>query len=258
MSLTSCEEVIELELENAESKIVIDAVLDVTTQNARVLLTKSNGFYEAVELDFVADAIVNLTLIDGTIINLPMVQNGVYFATGINVMEDDVVTITVIDDEATYVATEKVPHNITIDSLEIIPTDNAGPNGGGPFGGGDIQYYQIFTHWKDVENKESFYRIKVRVNDTLQTGLITISNDINRNGAAFSQPVFQSFEAGDTVGVELLSIDEGSYRYLNDLSSSGPGFGATTPFNPKSNFTNDALGYFGIVKSNVETVILPE
>lgn len=258
-SLTSCEEIIVLDLENAESKIVIDAVVDATAQNARVILTKSNGFYDPITLDFVADATVNLTLADGSIVNLPMLQDGIYVAFGINVAEGDELTLTVIDGDGNeYKATENVPHNVAIDSLEVIATSNAGPGGGGgPFGGGDVQYYQIFTHWQDVADKESFYRIRALVNDTLQAGLITLSNDVNRNGEAFSQPVFQTFEEGDTVTMQLLSIDAGSYRYFSDLAGAGgPGFGSTTPFNPKSNFTNNALGYFGIVRTDEKTVIL--
>lgn len=258
MSLISCEEVIELDLENAESKIVIDAVVDATAQNARVILTQSNGFYDPITLDFVADATVNLTLADGSIVDLPMLQDGIYVAFGINIAEGNELTLTVIDGDGNeYKATEKVPHSVAIDSLQLIPTSNAGPGNGGPFGGGDVQYYQIFTHWQDVADKESFYRIRATVNDTLQAGLITILDDVNRNGEAFSQPVFQTFEEGDTVTMQLLSIDAGSFRYFNDLSAvQGQGFNSTSPFNPKSNFTNQALGYFGIIKTDEKTVIL--
>ena len=258
MSLTSCEEVIVLELENAEPKIVIDATVNATAQTAQVLLTKSNGFYDDINLDFVADATVNLTLADGSNVNLPMVQDGIYIAFGINVVEGDELTITVIDGEGVeYKATENVPHAVAIDSLQLIPTDDGGPGNGGPFGGGDVQFYQIFTHWQDVADKESFYRIRATVNDTLQNGLIVLSDDVNRNGQAISQPVFQTFEEGDTVTMQLLSIDEGSYFYFNGLSGSGPGFGSTTPFNPKSNFSNQALGYFAVVRTDEITVILP-
>ncbi|MFK7948335.1 MAG: DUF4249 domain-containing protein [Saprospiraceae bacterium] len=259
MSLASCEEVIELDLENATPKIVIDAAVDATAQNARVILTKSNGFYDDINLDFVADATVNLTLADGSIVNLPMIQDGIYGTFGLNISEGDNLTLTVIDGESNeYKATEKVPHNVTIDSLQIIPTDNAGPGGGGPFGGGDVQYYQIFTHWQDEVDEESFYRIRASVNDTLQTSLITLSDDINRNGDAFSQPVFQTFEEGDTVTIQLLSLDNGSFRYFSDLSNvQGQGFNSTTPYNPNSNFDNGALGYFSVFRKDEQTVILP-
>ena len=259
MTLASCEDIIELDLENAEPKIVIDATVDATTQTALVILTKSNGFYDDINLDFVNDATVNLTLADGSNVNLPMVQDGIYGTFGLNISEGDDLILTVIDVENNeYKATETVPHDIAIDSLQIIPTDNAGPGSSGPFGGGDVQYYQIFTHWQDVENEESFYRIRASVNDTLQTSLITLSDDINRNGDVFSQPVFQTFEEGDTVTIQLLSLDEGSFRYFSDLSNvQGQGFNSTTPYNPKSNFDNEALGYFSVFRKAEQTVILP-
>lgn len=259
MTLASCEEVIVLDLENAEPKIVIDAVVDATAQNARVILTKSNGFYDDINLDFVNNATVNLTLADGSIVNIPMIQDGIYVTFGLNVVEGDELKLTIIDSESNeYKATTTVPHEVVMDSLQIIPTDNGGRGGGGPFGGGNVQYYQIFTHWQDVVDKESFYRIRSTVNDTLQTGTLNLVDDINQNGDVFSRPIFQNFEEKDTVTIQLLSIDESSYRYLDDLSGvQGQGFNSSTPYNPKSNFDNGALGYFGIYRLDERTVILP-
>lgn len=256
MSLTSCEEVITLELENAAPRVVIESTVDATNQIATVFLTKSNGFYEDISLNVVTDAMVNLTLADGSIINLPMIQDGLYAAFGFNVVEGDILTITVVDSESNeYKATEKVPHDIALDSLQVIEQEGGrfGPGGGN----GEVSY-QIFSHWQDVADKESFYRIRSTVNDTLQAGSYNLTDDISRNGMAISQPIFQGFESGDTVKIELYSIDKGSYLYFNDLSAvQGQGFNSTTPYNPKSNFTNNALGYFGIIRSDEKTVILP-
>lgn len=260
MILTSCEDVIELDLENAAPKLVIDATVDATAGTTQVILTMSNGFYDDINLDFVNDATVNLTLADGSIVNLPMIQDGLYGAFGLNISEGDELTMTVIDGTGNeYKATEKVPYAVAIDSLEIIPTNSAGPNGGSPFGGGG-QFYQVFTHWQDDANQENFYRIRAIVNDTLQTNLITMIDDINLNGEAISRPVFQSFEAGDTVTIQLLSMDEGSYLYFSDLTEIiGQGLNnSTTPFNATSNFDNDVLGYFSIFRKDEETIILPE
>jgi len=44
--MTSCEDVIELDLETSEPQTIIEATIDATTQTATVLLTKSNGFYD--------------------------------------------------------------------------------------------------------------------------------------------------------------------------------------------------------------------
>jgi len=262
MTLTSCEDVIELDLENAAPKLVIDATVDATARTTQVILTMSNGFYDDINLDFVNDATVNLTLADGSTVNLPMIQDGFYGAFGLNISEGDELTMTIIDGTGNeYKATEKVPYAVAIDSLETIETSSAGPGGGSPFGGsGGGQFYQIFTHWQDDVNQENFYRIRAIVNDTLQTSLITLTDDINLNGEAISRPVFQTFEAGDTVTMQLLSMDEGSYLYFSDLAEIiGQGLNnSTTPFNATSNFDNDVLGYFSIFRKDEETIILPE
>ena len=54
-----------------------------------------------------------------------------------------------------------------------------------------------------------------------------------------------------------MSIDEATYKYYSDLASiQSSVFDATTPFNPKSNFDNDALGYFGIWYSDVKAIVV--
>lgn len=259
ISFTACEDVIILDLENGDPQMVIEANVDVNNQTASVFLSKSNGFYDDVNLVTVSDAIVNLTLADGSIVNLSLLQDGLYLATGLNVSVGDELTMSVIDNEGNeYEATTSVPHTVVMDSLQIVPTDGGGPgSGGGPFGGGNTKYYQIFTHWTDVADQESFYRIRVTLNDTLQAALYTLVDDANFDGNALSRPVFQSFKEGDTVKIELMSIEEESFRYFNDLSAvQGQGFNSTTPYNPKSNFNNNALGYFGIFQVDEEIVIL--
>jgi hypothetical protein len=254
MSFTSCEEIIELDLENAEPKLVIEANVDVTNQTATVFLTKSNGFYDDISLNVITDATVNLTLADGSILNLPMISDGFYAAFGINAAEGDELVMSVVDgDEKVYEATENVPHEVALDSLEFIAR-----TGGFGLGGGDADTtYQVFVHWQDVADKESFYRIRSILNDTLQTGTYSLADDIGFDGTAFSTPLFSFFETGDTVTIQILSIDDGSFRYFSDLSAAqGQGFGSTTPYNPKSNFDNNALGYFGISRTDEETVIM--
>lgn len=262
VALTSCEEVIVLDLENDEPRLVIEAVVDASAQTATVILTKSNGFYDDVSLDLEVGASVELTLADGSTVALSEIQDGLYFAAGIQVTEADELTMTVIDNAGNqYVSTTSVPHDILIDSLDIVEATGGGPGGGvgNPFGGDTTTapQYQIFTYWNDIPNKESFYRIRAVLNDTLQAEVYTMVDDIGSDGEELFRPFFQAFETGDTVTIQLLSLDEDSYNYFNELSAvQGQGQNSTTPFNPKSNFDNNALGYFGIMKMDSRTVIL--
>ena len=254
----SCEEVIVLELENDEPRLVIEAVVDASTRTATVILTKSNGFYDDVNLDLETGATVQLTLADGAIVELEEKENGFYLAVNVEVTEGDELTMTIIDQAGTqYQATTTVPHDVLLDSLDIVE-GSGGPAGGSPFGGSDtVTQYQIFTFWNDVPNKESFYRIRAIVNDTLQAGVYTMVDDIGNDGQQLFRPFFQTFESGDIVTIQLLSLDKASYDYFEQLSAvQGQGPNSTTPFNPESNFDNNALGYFGIMKKDMRTVVL--
>jgi hypothetical protein len=253
MGMTSCEEIIELDLENAEPRLVIEAVVDAGSGNGIVYLTKSNGFYDPISIELVGGATVTITQADGTEIALSSLVDGVYLAGGIVANEGDTLSISVIDGEGNeYKASAKTPHSVAIDSLEIV---ELGGNGG-PFSS-DERIYQIFTHWQDKGGTESFYRVRATVNDTLQANVYTLADDLLLEGEAITIPFFQPFEGGDTVDIQLLSIDKSSYIYYNNLSSiQGGGFGSSSPFNPNSNFDNNALGYFGVLRFDSQTVIL--
>ncbi len=255
VGMSSCEEIIELDLSNSEPRLVIEAAVDAESGAGIVSLTKSNGFYDPISLELVTGATVTITQADGTEIAFGSLADGIYIGTGIVAEEGDVLSILVVDSEGNeYKANSTTPHSVSIDSLELIELER----GGGSFGGGDEEkLYQVFTHWQDKAGTESFYRVRATVNDTLKTNVYTLADDLLEEGEAMSRPFFDIFEGGDTVEIQLLSIDKPTYIYYDNLSSI-QGFGSSTPFNPKNNFDNNALGYFGVFRLDTETVILPE
>jgi hypothetical protein len=251
LSLASCEEVIELDLKNDEPKLVIEAKVDANTQIATVLLTMSNGFYDAITLELVNNATIQITESDGTIKDLPLISDGLYMTNNIQLADGDELSIAVIDGNGKeYNAKASVPHIVSIDSLSVMPSPRPGQSSAEPIS-------EIFTYWQDAANVESFYRVRALRNDTLLQSYRLI-DDFGLDGEQLFQPSFDTFIAGDTATIQVLSIDEVSYRYFSDLAAvqgGGPG-GSTTPFNPKTNFDNNALGYFGIFRMDVETVIV--
>lgn len=257
MGMTSCEEIIELDLKNAEPRLVIEAVVDAGSGTGIVYLTKSNGFYDPISIELVAGATVTITQADGAEVALNSFADGIYLGTGIVANEGDTLSILVTDSDGNeYRAKAKTPHSVAIDSLEIIEV-GGGRAGGGPFGGDGDKVYQIFTHWQDKGGTESFYRVRATVNDTLQANVYTLADDLLLEGEAMTIPFFQTFEGGDTVTMQLLSIDKSTYTYYDNLSSiQGGGFSSSTPFNPNGNFDNNALGYFGVLRLDSKTVVL--
>jgi hypothetical protein len=78
-----------------------------------------------------------------------------------------------------------------------------------------------------------------------------VYSDRNSDGrqAALRGPSFSAY--GTSVRVEVISIDKATYEYLRALEGISGENGLEVPdvfrindFNPKSNITNDALGYF--------------
>ena len=68
------------------------------------------------------------------------------------------------------------------------------------------------------------------------------------------------FTTGDTVRVDLLSIDKASYdcfNTLNDILTSDRSPTSLAPANPNTNLTNGALGYFAAYSISSKMVVLP-
>lgn len=255
IGLSSCEEVIILDLENDEPKLVIEAVVDAKAESVSVLLTKSNGFYEDISLAGVNTATITLTLADGSAVNVPFVANGLYTATGITTAVNDALSITINDGEGnTYTASARTPNATTIDSLSTEEI-TFGP---GSDRDGDNPRFRVFTYWQDLASVENYYRIRAFKNDTLQANIYTLVDDIGNDGNQIFRPFSDAFESGDVVRIQLLALDKSTFTYFSDLSViQGDGPNSSSPFNPHSNFDNDALGYFGILQIDEQVMVIP-
>lgn len=260
--LTSCEEVIILDLENDEPQLVIEAVVDATLGTVSVQLTQSNGFYDNDAPKTFDGADIKLITTNGESLAVPLIQSGRYFATGFEFEEGEELEIQITDEQGQlHTAMAIVPHPVSIDKLESVETNFGGRGGGGGLGGrndSDTQLFQVVTHWLDAPEEASFYRIKAYENEQFLANAYTMIDDISRDGDMLSRPVFDTFEEGSEVQIQLLSLDKGMYLYFFDLSNiqgQGGGGGSTTPYNPKGNFEN-ALGYFGIQQSDTRVIVL--
>ncbi len=247
--LAACEEVITLDLENDAPQLVIEAVADATLGILSVQLTQSNDFYDNSLPKTIDGASIELKRASGERIAIPLVTSGRYFMDELIFEAGERLEIQIIDEEnQLHLASAIVPHAIRIDELEAMER-NFGRNS-------DTQKFQVFTHWLDVAEKESFYRIKTFRNTDFLANSYTVVDDLNMEGERLSRPSFTTFEAGDSIQIQLLSINEEMYTYFLDLANiQGEGPGSTTPYNPKGNFDN-ALGYFGVQQFDTQLIIL--
>jgi hypothetical protein len=245
-----CEEVIQVDLKTSEQRIVIEAIIDAEDGISSVLISKTGSFYQTDEFEKISGASVILTLPNGNQLQLADSGNGSYGMHNILLSPGDVVNIKIITpDNITYLASSSVPIPVPLDSLSIEQIDR-------PFGG--KANYLLSAIWFDPEDSENFYRLRITKNDTLQANLYSLADDRVRNGIRITQPISGGgFKKSDEVIVEMLSVDKNYYDYFSQLNNiEGRGFMAPTPFNPKGNFSNDALGYFGIYYKSAKRITI--
>lgn len=245
---TSCEDVIELELEDTTPRIIIDGTLNMTTQTARVIFTKSNGFYDDTTPVFVSGVSAVLQNESGTSVTLSETTPGTYVAENVVANPGEKWTIELESEGVVYSAATTAPYPAVLDTL-IAEIEQR------PFGG--ETEVRMFSEWDDQVGVPNFYRLRPYQNDTLIAQSYNLTNDDFSDGKRIRTPIMQEFDLGKLVKMELLSVDQNYYRYFLELSSVvGNGFNASNPYNPIGNFDNDALGYFGIFSVSSKEVQL--
>ncbi|MCX6225317.1 MAG: DUF4249 domain-containing protein [Bacteroidia bacterium] len=249
--LTSCEEVIKLDLKNSAPRMVIDATLDASAGKCLVRLSRSLDFYQTDTAVSLMGATVDLISGSGGITELAEISPGVYSASNIAVASEEVFRIEVmVTADERYTAWSKTPESVKLDSLKVV-TGISDPGPTSP------PIFLVKPKWKDPAGVANYYRFKVTTKGKPQTGF-TITNDEPFDGTEVDMQLSDfEFAFGDTVRFEFVSIDSVSYSYFSQVNDMAlPGFVSATPYNPIGNFDNGALGYFGIYYSEVWDTII--
>lgn len=257
---TSCEKVIEIDLDDAEQKLVIEAEMSSLENQSYVKLSKSLGVSSTEQFEHVSNAAISISDDQGNTFNLieETLNPGTYSVSGLKTEANRVYNLNVVADGQTYTATSASNTVPVLDSLSFVPT--SGNGFGAP--AGEAQNYLIFYHFNDPAGEENYYQFKITnlTDPTKESGTFYIVSDNLFNGQDYAAPFFADFaEAGDEVMVELISMDESNYRYLFTLANTLD----TSPFsaapaNPASNLSNEALGYFGAFAVDTMYLTLPE
>jgi len=250
----SCEEVIQLDLDSAAPRTVIEGVVDAGSGVCSVHLTTTADYYSTLPINTIPGAVITLSFNNGTTQSLTDSGNGGYGLTGLSLKHGDKVSITIVTpDNVSYNASVITPLKTILDSIFAEPL-KGGP---GP-GGGQKDQYQVVVLWRDSAFVNNFYRLKITVNDTVNADQYSLLNDELLDGKVFRQPVSGGrVNRLDSVIVELLSVDKAYYEYFRQYARGrGPNSGSTTPYNPRGNFDQEVLGYFGVVYRSQKKIVV--
>lgn len=248
ISFASCEDIIEIDVQDSEPKIVVDALLNVVEQTATVRLSKTTPLYSTDTTVVDLNATVSIVDEAGNSTPLSQVTVGEYVASDLNVQAGQDMTLVVEVDNEIYSGSAIVPEFVELAKVDTLQTAFT-------FGDTTVVFYQVAMEWIDILDVDNFYRLQSYVNDTLETGQYFLYADTQNNGIAMNRPIMSFYQPGQNITLELYSTNESYYDfYLQVASIQEQGFGGTTPFNPQGNMFdsdgNHILGNFGIIQSS--------
>lgn len=244
----ACEEVIELPLNNANQKIVVEAFTSNIEGRSYVKLTKTSNVYTTNDFETVSGATVIITDSDGNnyLFKEDSIAEGVYIYPGYKVEPNKTYYLKVEADGQEITGTSSSSNTPSI-SLVV-----AGPKGALPeelqegLGFFPDTTRLIFYLFPDPAPIGDNYRIIAYINgekdNTLYYGNDVLGSGIEVGGVLFGADV----DSGDIVHMELMTMDKTNYDYyysLDNNTDTGPF--AATPSNPVTNISENALGYFG-------------
>lgn len=253
--LISCEETTELDLRQTPSRMVIEGLVTNKPNYQSVKITRSTAFYASGSAPRVTDASVVVT--DDTGETFAFVHNprnhpdsaGIYVPqpafTG---TIGRTYTLRVDVDGASYEATDMMYSVTAIDSLEFRVNENQQEDPEEP---GKI--YEMLLYAREPQDEDNFYLFKYYRNDSLTVFNPTdiyYSNDelLGENIGGIPSPVY--YGTGDKARLEAYSLSRNGYVYYNDLSTilnnDGGGMFGSIPASPRTNLSNDALGFFQV------------
>lgn len=257
LAFSACQKVVVLDLNTAEPMIVIEGNITSAPHPLLVFISTSGSYYTSEGIEPIEGATVTVKDENQHTDTLEMYAPGYYYSYNVNGEENMEYTIEVTSDGKFYTGSEVFPTKKTIDSLSFVR--NEGIFGDGGLNEDGDTTYNVMCRFQDPAETLDFYRFTVSVNDSIvKAGFrnYLVTDDELFNGQLFDYELSPGATKGDTVTVEFQSIGYNTYQYyltLNDALSGGMG---STPYNPISNLSNDALGYFGAYTSDKSTIII--
>jgi hypothetical protein len=251
----SCEDVVDIDLETASPKLVIEANIlwkkGTTGNEQRIKLSTTTGFYST-EIPTVSNATVFITNSSTTVFNfIEIVPNtGEYICTNFVPVVNENYTLTVIVNGVTYKATQTLLATPDIDYVEQTTVQGIG---------GDLIQVKFFFQDNGLEDNN--YLIIVKKSDEVIPELGAISDEFFQGNQMFGFYSDDELEAGNQLTFGLQGMSLRYYNYMNKLinivGSAGNPF-ATPPATLRGNIINQTdsnnypLGYFHMSEVDTE------
>ncbi len=261
----SCQKVIDVDLNSANPALVIEGIITDGPGPYIVKLTNSTDYFNPGTPQAVTNATVVISDSDG---NSDILQNsgdGIYKTITLQGKSGKTYKIKVSVDGKNYEGQSYMPPLVRLDTIVLSKEASAGGFGGGSPRPGNSKGLIINCAFLDPVDAVNYYSFNLYIDSAIKkregNARFTIQNDQNFNGQILTHSFRNRTKTGDTVKIELLSINKPTYDYyrtINSIAGGGGGIGGgnAAPANPNTNLTNGAMGYFAAIAVSRKKLIV--
>lgn len=247
LSFSSCEEVIDLNLNTANPKYVIEADLNDINTTQVIRISQTVDFNEAFSSKPIDGATVVVTDVAGTQLAFTSIGNGLYSRSNFKPDINGAYSLKVnVGNEEFTSTTTRVPY-VNVDSIGLMKEDIF-----------NEEYYTITFKFVDPKDEDNYYKYSYAINGKPFKFAAAFSDKFN-NGLMVTHEITErdkdnKFLVGDSIVVRRECINKDVYTFWNELQMLNPGSAA--PANPTSNISNGALGYFSVSSAKLYDILI--
>lgn len=251
LSISSCEDVVDVDLDTAPPKLVIDASIKwekgTTGEIQKINLTTTTDFYSSSVPPATGAAVTVTNTSLSTPVTFQFVENGQtgeYVCSNFNPIINNEYSLTIIYKGVTYTSKSKLMPTPIIASTE----QSVKPG----IEGKDV--YEIKFYWQDNGEEDNFYLVGAKNTNIVYPEYGVLSDEFYQGNSMFAFYRDDELEKGDKIQFSLQGITEQYNNYMNKLlniaGTDGGNPFATPPATVRGNIVNQTnpddypLGFF--------------
>lgn len=280
MTMMSCEDPIDVPLQDGGVQVVVDAWIDNQVKDQEIVLSLSQPYFDSTQPEIIRDAQVVVNRDDGASFDFSHIGDGryVWSSNGESLgNEGDVFTLNVDYDNLNYTSTSIIHRVPVIDSVGVeFRVDEIFLDDGyytqfyarDPMGKGDTYWIKTFHNGAYLDKSQELniaYDAGFDAGSGVD-GLIFIPPLRELTNRLDEDLLSVPYELGDTVSVELHSINNQAFNFLeiarDQINNGDNGIFSIPLANPRGNITASdgslVLGFFNVAGVSKNSRVIGE
>ncbi|MGB7527050.1 MULTISPECIES: DUF4249 domain-containing protein [Sphingobacterium] len=233
---SSCEDLIDVDLNKTDPRIVIVADINNEEKIHEILVSRTVDFDEPIPYEPILNATVYIQSKSGRTYYFNSAGEGKYRNSSIALAAGETYTLVVMVDDEEYKSTTTMLPFIDVESIGVNQETLLNET-----------YYFINLKFFDPTGQANYYRYSISRNGEAFKSNAVFSdkfNDGNEVTHQLGREYGNEIKPGDQLLIRRFIISKESYNYWSEYMSTNPGSAA--PGNPTSNIDNGAMGYFSV------------